>query len=151
MSIVVLQGGSSDIASKNDEEDFRKLRGAMEILSFTTKEQESIYRILACVLHVGNIYFSRTQVRTPWQWGVRGCMSRGGGLSQGLAPGHLRGLCVWGEGEDEGMVDLRGCKKICIRGVNGDVGWGRKDLSVVVGARCIVGELAHIIYKNIVI
>ncbi|KAK2177934.1 hypothetical protein NP493_569g01006 [Ridgeia piscesae] len=55
------QGGSCDIASKNDEEDFRKLRGAMEILSFTTKEQESIYRILACVLHVGNIYFSRTQ------------------------------------------------------------------------------------------
>ena len=61
------QGGSCDIASKKDGEDFRKLHGAMEILSFTKKEQESIYKILACVLHVGNIFFSRTQVSSRWE------------------------------------------------------------------------------------
>ena len=66
-----------------------------------------------------------------------------------MAPGHLRGFCVWGEGEDEGAVDLGGCRKICIRGVNGDVG-GQEELECVCVGGYIVGGLAYIMYKNIV-
>ena len=43
--------------SKNDCNDFRDLQAALEVLSFTEEEQNTIYKILASVLHLGNIYF----------------------------------------------------------------------------------------------
>ena len=42
--------------------DFRDLRAAMEVLGFKLSEQQTIYKILAAVLHLGNIYFKSVPV-----------------------------------------------------------------------------------------
>lgn len=47
------QGGSCEIDGKSDSEDFRGLLSAMQVLGFTTEEQDTIFRILASVLHLG--------------------------------------------------------------------------------------------------
>lgn len=57
------QGGSTEIDGKNDERDFRFLLAAMQVLGFTNEEQDTIFRILASVLHLGNIYFHRKQLK----------------------------------------------------------------------------------------
>ncbi|CAF1240131.1 unnamed protein product [Adineta ricciae] len=53
------QGASMAISSKSDANDFQSLLTAMKILNFTKNEQETIFKILAAILHLGNIYFSR--------------------------------------------------------------------------------------------
>lgn len=35
----------------------------MQVLGFTSEEQDTIFRILASVLHLGNVYFHRKQMR----------------------------------------------------------------------------------------
>ncbi|XP_028287990.1 unconventional myosin-XV [Parambassis ranga] len=55
------QGGDCTIEGKDDGEDFRRLLSAMDILCFTPEEQNSIYRVLSSVLHLGNIYFQPHQ------------------------------------------------------------------------------------------
>ncbi|XP_051801956.1 unconventional myosin-XV-like [Acanthochromis polyacanthus] len=55
------QGGNCTIDGKDDGEDFRRLLSAMEILCFTPEEQNSIYRLLSSVLHLGNVYFQPHQ------------------------------------------------------------------------------------------
>ncbi|XP_072298739.1 unconventional myosin-XV [Eucyclogobius newberryi] len=53
------QGGDCGIAGKNDAEDYRRLIAAMEILHFAPEDQSSIFRVLASILHLGNIFFQR--------------------------------------------------------------------------------------------
>ncbi|XP_062474993.1 unconventional myosin-XV [Pezoporus occidentalis] len=53
------QGGNCEIPGKNDEEDFHRLLNTMEALSFSVEEQNSIFRILSSVLHLGNVYFDK--------------------------------------------------------------------------------------------
>ncbi len=57
------QGGSCRIQSKDDLKDFADLQASMEVLGFTGAEQDTIYKILASVLHLGNVYFKKVQVR----------------------------------------------------------------------------------------
>jgi len=47
------------IDCKDDRDDFESLKAAIEILGFGKHEQETIFKILAAVLHIGNIYFNR--------------------------------------------------------------------------------------------
>ncbi len=56
-----LKGESCSIRHKNDADDFRSLISAIDILGFSKLEQEIIFKILASVLHIGNIYFVRKQ------------------------------------------------------------------------------------------
>ncbi|XP_070579495.1 unconventional myosin-XV-like isoform X12 [Ptychodera flava] len=49
------QGGSVRIEHKKDSEDFIRLVSAMEVLGFHPNEQETIFGILASVLHLGNV------------------------------------------------------------------------------------------------
>jgi myosin-15 len=56
---VCKKGASMAISSKSDAHDFQSLLTAMKILNFTKNEQETIFKILAAILHLGNIYFSR--------------------------------------------------------------------------------------------
>ncbi|KAH9489186.1 Unconventional myosin-XV, partial [Bulinus truncatus] len=56
------QGGSSLIPGRDDAENYRKLMGAMDILKFEQQEQETIKKILASVLHLGNIFFNKITV-----------------------------------------------------------------------------------------
>ncbi|MEJ1273028.1 developmentally regulated GTP binding protein 2 [Cricetulus griseus] len=53
------QGGNCEIAGKSDADDFRRLLAAMEVLGFTSEDQDSIFRILASILHLGNVYFEK--------------------------------------------------------------------------------------------
>ncbi|XP_029433068.1 unconventional myosin-XV [Rhinatrema bivittatum] len=53
------QGENCDIPGKSDAEDFRRLLSAMEILNFSAEDQNSIFRILSSILHLGNIYFEK--------------------------------------------------------------------------------------------
>lgn len=41
------QGGNCEIDSKYDGEDFQSLMSAMQVLGFTSEEQDTIFRILA--------------------------------------------------------------------------------------------------------
>ncbi|KAK7507605.1 hypothetical protein BaRGS_00001540, partial [Batillaria attramentaria] len=56
------QGGSAVIPGRDDAENYRKLVAAMDILDFTRDEQDTIQKILASVLHVGNVYFKSLHV-----------------------------------------------------------------------------------------
>ncbi|XP_062999566.1 unconventional myosin-XV [Elgaria multicarinata webbii] len=53
------QGGNCEIPGKVDVEDFHRLLDAMEILRFSAHEQDSIFRILSSILHLGNVYFEK--------------------------------------------------------------------------------------------
>ncbi|XP_065335143.1 unconventional myosin-XV isoform X4 [Cloeon dipterum] len=57
------QGGSCEIDGKNDLEDFQSLLSAMQVLGLNSDEQDTIFRILASVLHLGNVYFHRKQLK----------------------------------------------------------------------------------------
>ncbi|XP_046399408.1 unconventional myosin-XV isoform X2 [Ischnura elegans] len=57
------QGGNCEIDGKYDNEDFQALLSAMQVLGFTSEEQDTIFRILASVLHLGNVYFHRKQLK----------------------------------------------------------------------------------------
>uniref|UniRef100_T1JBR9 Unconventional myosin-XV n=1 Tax=Strigamia maritima TaxID=126957 RepID=T1JBR9_STRMM len=57
------QGGSCEISCKDDGEDFQALLSAVQVLGFSLDEQETIFRILSSVLHLGNIYFHRKPLK----------------------------------------------------------------------------------------
>ena len=42
----------------NDNEEFSRIVGAMKVLNFEDKEMWSIWELIACVLHLGNIVFT---------------------------------------------------------------------------------------------
>ncbi|KAG5203393.1 hypothetical protein JEQ12_002976 [Ovis aries] len=55
------QGGNCEISGKSDADDFRRLLAAMEVLGFSAEDQDSIFRILASILHLGNVYFEKDE------------------------------------------------------------------------------------------
>lgn len=62
-STSIYQGGNCEIDGKSDTQDFKALLSAMQVLGFTSEEQDTIFKILASVLHLGNVYFHRKQMR----------------------------------------------------------------------------------------
>lgn len=56
-----LNQGGSDCAP--GRLDWGSLQGAMQVLGFSEIEREGIVRVLSSVLHLGNIYFHRRQLR----------------------------------------------------------------------------------------
>nr|XP_056722193.1 unconventional myosin-XV [Euleptes europaea] len=56
------QGGNCEIPGKADAEDFHRLLTAMEVLHFSLDDQNSIFRILASILHLGNVYFEKYEI-----------------------------------------------------------------------------------------
>ncbi|EFX88395.1 hypothetical protein DAPPUDRAFT_191611 [Daphnia pulex] len=57
------QGGHCESATKHDGQDFKTLLSAMQILGFNAEEQDVIFRILASVLHLGNVFFHRKALK----------------------------------------------------------------------------------------
>ncbi|XP_029102796.1 unconventional myosin-XV-like [Scleropages formosus] len=53
------QGGNCEIPGKSDEDDFHRLLNAMEVLNFSGEDQNSIFRVLSSILHLGNVFFER--------------------------------------------------------------------------------------------
>ena len=52
----------SDGRPVGDRELFAIMRGAMKVLNFSSDDESNIYRIMAIVLHLGNIQFGGTYV-----------------------------------------------------------------------------------------
>jgi myosin XV len=57
-----LNQGNSDCAP-NGRVDWNSLQGAMQVLGLSENEREGIVRVMAAVLHLGNIYFHRRQLK----------------------------------------------------------------------------------------
>ncbi|XP_070500351.1 unconventional myosin-XV [Chironomus tepperi] len=57
-----LNQGNSD-CSPSGRIDWNSLQGAMQVLGLSENEREGIVRVLAAVLHLGNIYFHRRQLK----------------------------------------------------------------------------------------
>ena len=57
------QGGSCSIDGKVDKDDFQNLLSAMQVLGFTSEEQDVIFKIISSILHLGNVYFHRKQLK----------------------------------------------------------------------------------------
>ncbi|KAK2492706.1 hypothetical protein MC885_002878 [Smutsia gigantea] len=53
------QGGNCEISGKSEADDFRRLLASMEVLGFNSEDQDGIFRILASILHLGNVYFEK--------------------------------------------------------------------------------------------
>ncbi|XP_075926028.1 unconventional myosin-XV isoform X2 [Petromyzon marinus] len=56
------QGGNCEIPGKHDGEDFRRLLSALEILTFSTDDQATIFKVLSSILHLGNVCFACHEV-----------------------------------------------------------------------------------------
>lgn len=56
------KGGSCTLSSRDDAGNYRMLCDALHVLNFTKHEEDTIHKILAAVLHTGNIYFKKLQV-----------------------------------------------------------------------------------------
>ena len=52
----------SDGRPVGDRELFAIMRGAMKVLNFSSEDESNIYRIMAIVLHLGNIQFGGTYI-----------------------------------------------------------------------------------------
>lgn len=62
-----LNQGSSDCAPNGSCKEWSSLQGSMQVLGFTDQEREGINRVLASVLHIGNVYFHRRQLRNSME------------------------------------------------------------------------------------
>lgn len=88
----LFQGGNCEIPGKDDAEDFRRLLNTMEVLNFSVDEQNSIFRILSSVLHLGNVYFEKYEV--PPQWGAKLCsLGTIWDVAKGRSPHPMAWLC----------------------------------------------------------
>lgn len=64
------QGGSPRVNSMSDKDEYKACQSAMRTLNFTPEEMGSIWRIVAAVLHLGNVEFTTgdgeaSHVNTP--------------------------------------------------------------------------------------
>lgn len=56
-------GGSTKCENRNDANEFQSIRSAMKILSFTDEEFWEIMKLLACILHLGNLKYKSSVVQ----------------------------------------------------------------------------------------
>lgn len=59
---IIFQGRCLDVDGRNDQQDFVDMCAAMKVLFFSDEEMRSVFRLLASVLHLGNINYSATTV-----------------------------------------------------------------------------------------
>ena len=55
---ILFQGNSCSVDSINDHSDFGAVDHALDTLEFETSEQESVWSVVAAILHMGNVKFS---------------------------------------------------------------------------------------------
>ncbi|XP_065861006.1 myosin-11-like isoform X2 [Euphorbia lathyris] len=55
------QSNCYELADINDAQDYLLTRRAMDIIGMSEKEQEAIFRVVAAILHLGNICFAKGQ------------------------------------------------------------------------------------------
>ncbi len=52
------QSGCYDVAGINDSNDLKDTKEACSIMNISSEEQDAILRVIAGILHLGNIVFS---------------------------------------------------------------------------------------------
>lgn len=57
VSLVSLKGGCIVCEGRDDTQDFTRIRSAMKTLTFSESQFQEILRLLAAILHLGNIRF----------------------------------------------------------------------------------------------
>lgn len=57
------QGGCLTLPGKNDAKEFADIRSAMQVLSFSEHEFNDLFRLLAAILHLGNLKFKATTIQ----------------------------------------------------------------------------------------
>ena len=62
-----LNQGGSDCNPNGSCKEWSSLQGSMQVLGFSDLEREGINRVLAAVLHIGNVYFHRRQLRNSME------------------------------------------------------------------------------------
>ena len=58
-----LNQGTSDCSPNGSCKEWTSLQGAMQVLGFSEEERDGIIRVLASILHLGNVYFYRKQLK----------------------------------------------------------------------------------------
>lgn len=53
----VKQGNASKVDTINDRANFREVVSSLNTLQFTKEEQETLWRVIAAILHLGNLEF----------------------------------------------------------------------------------------------
>lgn len=67
------QGQSPDVPGVNDLQYFEETLNALRLLEFTEREQDDMLKILASVLHLGNITFHECIIETENEQDQEGC------------------------------------------------------------------------------
>nr|CAI5827731.1 unnamed protein product [Callosobruchus analis] len=67
------QGESPDVTGVDDIKAFEETVNALNMLCFTETEQDDMFKILAAILHLGNIRFSKCLVKMDSEQGQEGC------------------------------------------------------------------------------
>lgn len=53
----IKQGNASKVDAINDRGNFREVIASLNTLQFTKDEQETLWRVIAAILHLGNLEF----------------------------------------------------------------------------------------------
>ncbi|XP_044760641.1 unconventional myosin ID [Coccinella septempunctata] len=56
----VKQGNATRVSTINDKSDFKDVTHSMNTLDFNKQEQDSIWRVVAAILHLGNVEFTKS-------------------------------------------------------------------------------------------
>lgn len=69
----ILQGNCTSCEGLNDAKDYAHVRSAMKILMFSDSENWDLSKLLAAILHLGNVEFMGNVLHsnsTPWGGGL---------------------------------------------------------------------------------
>lgn len=57
----VKQGNSAKVDTINDKNDFREVGFSLNTLQFTKEDQDTLWRVVGAILHLGNIEFDEEE------------------------------------------------------------------------------------------
>ncbi|VDP97724.1 unnamed protein product [Trichobilharzia regenti] len=58
----LIQGGITEMDGRHDSAGYTSVNSALKVLTFTSEDIDNIWKILAALLHLGNVYFVDSQV-----------------------------------------------------------------------------------------
>lgn len=68
------QGSSPQVQGLNDLKEFEETENALTMLGFSDQDQENLLKILAGILHLGNIEFKQCLIKVENEQDQEGCV-----------------------------------------------------------------------------